>query len=349
LKNSSPVAERLRKRWAKRWAKPAAKRRRRLVAAGLLVFAFVGLHVAARRHARAFLEFSDSGALTRMPEQLTTREKLGVLVSGVSIPKPSNDVSPANFGIAHDTIEIETADGATLSVWVMPTPQQLGTVVLFHGYSQSKDSLLQAAAEFRALGYSCYVVDFRGSGDSSESYTTIGVHEARDVAAVVAELDACEPIVLYGVSMGAAAILRALAHEGVVVDAAILDAPFDRMLTTVRNRFEIMGLPASPGAELLVFWGGRRFDFNGFGHDPIEYAALVSTPTLILHGSDDPYARPPEVTAVFDALAGPKQIAEFEGVGHEQIAVVRAAQWHRHVAPFLREHARAQPSRACSH
>jgi pimeloyl-ACP methyl ester carboxylesterase len=328
--------------------KQQRKRRRRLAAVGLLVVALVAFNLVVRRHARAFLEFTHNGALTRPPEQLSTREKFDVLVSGVSIPKPSNAYSPAHLGLAHDTIEIETADGATLSVWVMPAPESSGTVVLFHGYSQSKDSLLSAAAQFRALGYSCYVVDFRGAGDSSESYTTIGVHEARDVAAVVGAIEHCDPIVLYGVSMGAAAILRALAHEGVEADAAILDAPFDRMLTTVRNRFEFMGLPAFPSAELLVFWGGRSFGFSGFEHDPVEYAALVSTPTLILHGSEDRFARPAEVTAVFDALAGAKQIATFEGIGHEQIAVVRAGEWRDQVAPFLHEHARSRSGGACS-
>jgi alpha-beta hydrolase superfamily lysophospholipase len=324
------------------------KRRRRLVAAGVLAVAFVGFNLVLRRHARAFLEFSHTGTLTRGPDELSTREKIDVLVSGVSIPKPSNAYSPAYVGWEYDTIEIETIDGATLSVWVMPAPASIGTVVLFHGYSQSKDSLLHAAAQFRALGYSSYVVDFRGSGDSSESYTTIGVHEARDVAAVVAAIERCDPIVLYGVSMGAAAILRALAHEGVEADAVILDAPFDRMLTTVRNRFEIMEIPAFPSAELLVFWGGRRFGFSGFEHDPVEYAALVSTPTLILHGSEDRFARPHEVTSIFDALVGPKKIAAFEGVGHEQIAVVRTREWHDHVVPFLDEHARSPSTRACS-
>lgn len=309
----------------------------------MLVVVLVGFNLVVRRHARAFLEFTDGGALTRRPEQLSTREKLDVLISGVRIPKPSNGYSPADVGLAYETVEIETPDGATLSVWVMPASAPKGTVVLFHGYSQSKDSLLTAAAQFQALGYSCHVVDFRGSGDSSESYTTIGVHEARDVAAVVAAIDSRDPIVLYGVSMGAAAILRALAHEGVEADAAILDAPFDRMLTTVRNRFEIMNVPAFPSAQLLVFWGGRSFDFSGFAHDPVEYAALVTTPTLILHGSEDRFARPAEVTAVFDALGGPKEIATFEGVGHEQIAVVRSGQWRDQVTAFLHEHVTHSP------
>ncbi len=308
-----------------------------------MLVAFVAINIVARRQARAFLEFEASGELTRRPEQLSAREKLRVLFTGVTIPKPENTWSPADFGLPYETIEVETEDGATLSVWVIPATQPLGTVALFHGYSQSKDGLLHAAAQFRALGWTCYVVDFRGAGDSSARYTTIGMHEARDVAAVVREIDSRSPIVLYGVSMGAAAILRALAHEGVEADAAILDAPFDRMLGTVRNRFEVMGLPASPGAELLLFWGGRRFDFDAFAHNPVEYAASVPTPTLILHGSEDLYARPAEVTAVFDALAGPKQIASFEGVGHEQLAIVQSVRWRGVVEPFLREHVYSNP------
>jgi pimeloyl-ACP methyl ester carboxylesterase len=325
--------------------KQRRNRRRLLAAASVVLLVFVGLNLVVRRHARAFLEFSPGGTLTRPPDQLSTREKLDVLVSGVSIPKPRNEHSPAVLGLAFETIEIETADGITLSTWFVPAPTPVGTVVLFHGYSQSKDSLLEAAWQFVALGYSCYVVDFRGAGDSSGNYTTIGVHEARDVAAVVAEIEACGPVVLYGVSMGAAAILRALALEGVEADAAILDAPFDRMLTTVQNRFEIMDVPAFPSAQLLVFWGGRSFGFDAFDHDPVEYAAEVSTPTLILHGSEDRFARPAEVTAVFDALAGPKQIATFEGVGHYQLAVVRPIEWRDHVTAFLRDHVRP---RVCS-
>jgi alpha-beta hydrolase superfamily lysophospholipase len=320
--------------------KQGRARRRWLAAAGVVLLGFVAFNFVVYRHARAFLEFTPGGTLTRPPDQLSTREKLEVLVSGVSIPKPTNDHSPAMFGMAYETLEIETADGVTLNTWFVPAPTPVGTVVLFHGYSQSKDSLLEATSQFVSLGYSCYVVDFRGAGDSSGHYTTIGVHEARDVAAVVAEIEACGPIVLYGVSMGAAAILRALAHEGVEADAAILDAPFDRMLTTVRNRFEIMDVPAFPSAQLLVFWGGLSFGFDAFEHDPVEYAADVSTPTLILHGSEDRFARPDEVTAVFDALAGEKQIAIFEGVDHYQLAVVRPIEWREHVEAFLHEHAR---------
>ena len=58
--------------------------------------------------------------------------------------------------------------------------------------------------------------------------------------------------------MGAASVLRSVHSCGVQPDAIIAESVFDRMLTTVRHRFELMGVPSFPCAELLVFWGGRQ-------------------------------------------------------------------------------------------
>ena len=58
---------------------------------------------------------------------------------------------------------------------------------------------------------------------------------------------------LYGISMGAAAILRAVHSCGVQPDAIIVEAVFDRMLATVGHRFEVMGLPSFPGLKCLFY------------------------------------------------------------------------------------------------
>jgi uncharacterized protein len=84
------------------------------------------------------------------------------------------------------------------------------------------------------------------------------MREAEDVAAAFAyarESWPDQPIVLYGVSMGSAAILRAVAHEDVRPAGLILEGAFDRLLTTTRHRFHAVGAPASPAAELLLLWG----------------------------------------------------------------------------------------------
>jgi hypothetical protein len=62
--------------------------------------------------------------------------------------------------------------------------------------------------------------------------------------------------------MGSAAILRAVALRGISPAALVLECPFDRLLSSVENRFAIMGLPPVPVARLLVFWGGIQHGFK---------------------------------------------------------------------------------------
>src|SRR5207237_2938162 len=127
------------------------------------------------------------------------------------------------------------------------------------------ESLLTPAAAFHEMGYAVLLVDFRGTGGSSGQETTLGVREAADVARAVDYTQhtwPARPLVLYGVSMGAAAIMRAVATEGVHPAALILESPFDRLLDTVANRFHAMGLPAFPAAGLLVFWGSLQQGYD---------------------------------------------------------------------------------------
>ena len=51
------------------------------------------------------------------------------------------------------------------------------------------------------------------------------------------------------------AILRAIAEYEVKPQRVIIEAVFDKMMSTVANRFTAMGLPAFPGTQILIFWG----------------------------------------------------------------------------------------------
>ena len=126
-------------------------------------------------------------------------------------------------------------------------------------------SMVAIAQELHQLGYSVLLVDFYGSGGSSGTTTSIGYFEALDVVASVNYArDQWHPdtIHLYGASMGGAAVLRAIAVHGVEVEAIAIESVFDTLLNTVRNRFAAMGIPSTPLAELLTFWGGQQRNFQ---------------------------------------------------------------------------------------
>lgn len=313
-------------------------RQPRTTCVGFALGTFLAINALAFIHARAMTRFSTTGRRTTAPERLSALDKAGVLLTGVTLPRPANEQLPADLGLEYETCLVRGDGGMHLETWRLPCPQPRFDVLMFHGYSACKATLLLEAAALRELGCETWLVDFRGSGGSSGDTTTLGVYEADDVATAFEFLrarDAARPVILYGRSMGAAAILRAISKNGLKPDGVVLECPFDRLVTTVGNRFSAMGLPAFPMAQLLVFWGGVQNCMNGFAHNPVEYAAEVHCPTLIMHGSRDPRVSVTEVRSVHDFLAGEKQLTLFPGAAHESYLEADRELWISTVSDFL--------------
>jgi uncharacterized protein len=296
------------------------------------------LNAIAFMQARSMTHYVASGARTDKPENLSVFEKGWILLTGVTVPRPQNTGTPTDLSLTYETHRISVHGDDHLEAWHVPSERAKWLVLMFPGYAESKSSLLPAASALHGLGWDSLLVDFRGAGGSSGSETTLGFREAEDVAHALRysrQTWSARKVVLYGVSMGSAAVLRAVSREGAEADGLILESPFDNMLNTVRNRFGAMGFPAWPGAELVVFWGGVQIGGDGFAHNPSGYARSVSAPTLLMHGEHDPRVTPEQARSVYSSLAGPKWIALFPGAGHEALVVQNRVQWQEKVEAFL--------------
>jgi alpha-beta hydrolase superfamily lysophospholipase len=275
---------------------------------------------------------------------LSRLQKATVLFEGINVPRPVGLQTPLDFGIPYVRVRIPTPSGIDLGAWHCPGDRADSPIVLlFHGYAMDKSSLLPEAAAFHSMGLACLLVDFRGSGESSGSHTTLGVHEGEDVAAAFRHARGCFPgarLVLFGQSMGSAAILRAIRKDpGVKPAAIVLESVFDSMLRTAMNRFSIMRMPAFPQAHLLVFWGGRQFGFNAFRHNPADYARAVTCPSLFLQGGGDVKARPEDARRVYDAVSSVhKEFCQFAGIGHESYVARMPEDWRQTASAFFRRH-----------
>lgn len=303
-----------------------------------LLFGLLLLNILAWMHARSMTHFVTSGNRTLTPETQSFTRKIWTLLTGVTIPKSTNTRTPEEVRLAYDTHELKDGQDSFLQAWSIRTPNPQGLVIMFHGYAACKSDLLMPAAEFHKLGYDLFLVDFHGSGGSTGQETSIGFNESRDVAQVVRyakDLWPGQRIILYGVSMGSAALLRAIAFEGVQADAVIIESPFDSLLHTVRNRFKLMGVPGFPAAELLVFWGGVQQGFNGFAHNPVDYARSVYCPVLLMHGARDTRATVEQAERIFDNLAGEKRFVVFPDVSHEILVNAQPDKWREEVSKFL--------------
>ncbi|MDB5234113.1 MAG: hypothetical protein JWR44_1106 [Hymenobacter sp.] len=332
------------------------KKRSRFRLLLLLVLAGFGLiNAVAFFHAWRFTHFSNEPGLhSPNPEQLTPGRKLWLLLTGIRNPKPQNGPKPS-FPV--ETVTIASPNGPLEAWYTTPdSGRARGTVALFHGYTSSKSHLTHEAGYFRRLGYNVLLVDQAGNGNSAGFRTTVGYREADDVAAAVRWLQDSTnnlrgspslpergpggevsrgAIILYGVSMGAVAILRAEAELGVRPSANILECPYGNMRQTAYNRFASMHVPGFPMADLLVFWGGVQNGFWAFGLNAEHYATQIHTPTLLLWGTADPRVTRAETDAIFAHLAGPKARHDFPGVGHEPYWKRYPADWEQQVLGFL--------------
>lgn len=317
------------------------KKIRRLLLRVMIVVAviFAGANVLAYRHAHAMMNYVSTGIRTTRPEGLSFSTKAKLLFKGVNVPRPEDECDPAELAMDIKVFSLDGSDDIKLEAWYCDRGSDTPLVILFHGYTAQKSDLLPEAKKFLELGASVLLVDFRGSGGSSESYTTIGMREGADVAATMRYAGknfSHSTTVLFGKSMGAAAILRAAYEETIAPDAVILEAVFDTMLSTVCNRFDLMGAPSFPAARLLVFWGGIQFGFNGFDNNPVEYAESLKCPVLFMHGANDPRAKLSEGRSVYNAVPGNhKWFKEFAGTGHQSYVAANPEQWKEAVVSFL--------------
>ena len=305
----------------------------------LAVFVFVTINAMAFMQAWSMAHYVRTTGRTRQVERLTWWEKFRAVAAGPVVVRMQNVYTPAKYGLAYETKQFQGFDGIQLSAWRIAGSPSAPAVLMFHGYGASKDTLLRAASEFHALGCETWLIDFHGSGDSGGSTTGIGYSEAEDVRAAVAAASAREygkrPMVLYGTSMGSAAILCANDRGFVHPDAVVLECPFDRFVATIGNRYDLLGVPPFPMAELVAFWCGRQGGFDALRHDPVRYARSVQCPALLFQGERDRLVGLPNGKAIAAALGDHGTYKVFPGLGHAFLCYDGQPAWRDSIRDFL--------------
>jgi hypothetical protein len=259
----------------------------------------------------------------------------------LGLTRPIDTKLPTDIGLKYTVQRVSINTNEWLDTWFIPARYSTskGTVLLFPGHKGSKSQQLLAPARiFHDLGYDALLVNFRGVGGSSGNTTTLGMREAEDVVAswnYARQNKFQQPSILYGVSMGSAAIMKAIARNKITPDATIIELPFATLLDAVRNRLKAIEFPYFPFAELVVFWGSIQHKSNGFIHNPVDYASKIQCPTLILQGKLDRWITAAEIDRISQNLKGFKQLATFPKAGHDLLITIDREYWQQSVSSFL--------------
>jgi uncharacterized protein len=236
-------------------------------------------------------------------------------------------------------IKLKTNDNLILDAWLIRVHNPKGTVALFHGHGGEKSANLSQSNFFNEMGYSTLLVDFRAHGQSQGNTCTIGYREAADVKIAYEYLqnNGEKNIILYGISLGAATITKAIADYELSPQKVILEMPFASLPATVEGKLRMAGLPSEPLGALLTFWGGAIHGFWAFNVKPKEYVKKIKCPVLLQWGKKDKGVTEMEINEIFKAIPVAKKLVVYENSGHENLYENEPVKWEGTIEDFLED------------
>jgi len=297
---------------------------------------FVLLNMVTAFHAYKFTHFYDANEVA--PKKNANKGKWDItkeILFGINAVKRPNSIQADT---SFETIQLVAEDKTNIEGWYFKTDNAVkGTVVMFHGHGGTKSGVVNEAAEFRKMGYHTFLIDFRAHGNSGGNTCTIGYDEAEEVQLAYNFIKGKgeKNMVLWGISMGAAAISKAMNDYPLQPSKIILEMPFGSILEAAEGRIKMMGLPPQPLATLITFWGGAEHGFWAFNMKPSAYATKITIPTLLQWGKNDPRVSKSETDLIYQHLPAAKKLVVYESCGHESLCKKENSKWVMTVNNFL--------------
>lgn len=307
----------------------------------VILVQFILLNISAALYAHKFTHFYNDPSVEETDQNPNIFKKTWRLFAGQRYAK---SVVPEEPGFRVDTVHLKTKKNILIDCWYSKVDSAAkGTVILFHGLSTSKSSVVAEAGEFRYLGYNIMLIDFRGHGNSDGNTSTIGYREAEEVKLAYDYIAAKgeKNIFLWGASMGAVAILKAVADYSIQPAGIIAEMPFETLRSHISGRARnigFRGFPEKPFGFLVTTWIGIQRGFNGFKFKTTNYAKKVTCPILLQWGALDRLVEKSETDNIFEALASPqKKLVVYNNIDHENFLQRDPLKWRIEVERFLTE------------
>jgi fermentation-respiration switch protein FrsA (DUF1100 family) len=246
--------------------------------------------------------------------------------------------TPAALGLVFEEVRFRTADGLSLAGWVVPHPQARGNVLFCRGHGRNRGHVAGLLPTLHGLGLNVLAFDFRGHGDSDGHTSTFGHREVNDLLAAEAYLRGRypgKPLLLVGVSLGAAVCLQALPYlpevRGVWSEGA-----FARLAVPVEHEFRLLpGWIRGPLVAAYDWLGWLDCGLWVPGVNPVEVVAGASVPVYFCHGRQDELVPCSEGEDLYRAHAGPKWHWWAENASHYNVRQRNPEEYLRGLKAFL--------------
>lgn len=249
------------------------------------------------------------GGLTAIAVPVCCIAIAGVVGWIVSHPrrKPLGD-DLEQYGLPRQDVEFLSLRGdVRLRGWHIPAANRDKRLVIFaHGYAENRTSnkpVLPLVRAFYDRGISSLLFDFRHSGESDSSVTSIGHFEMYDLLAALewGKQNGYSEIAFVGFSMGAATAIIAAAKSK-QVKAVVADSPFSDLESYLKENMHIWTkLPNIPFTYLMMKMIPRM---TGIDVRQVQPACMIQElkhiPVLLIHNKGDTYISAEHSRKIFE-------------------------------------------------
>jgi pimeloyl-ACP methyl ester carboxylesterase len=237
---------------------------------------------------------------------------------------------------ASKKISLITDDGVRIEGQVLRSPLNKKLVIIIHGYGMSHRNMINRANGLFPEIADILFLDLRNHGSSDKSHTTFGYYEALDVKAAIDHYRReYQELILWGLSMGAAASVRVVLLGG-QVDMLILEGLYDDLSNAITLQSANYYLPKYPIVSLSLFFYEYISGVNLKQMDMVaNLKKIKDIPILLVHSQADEEVPMSSYYRLRDALDEQGQLLLLEKGGHETIYDVNLFEYQKKIINLI--------------
>ena len=245
--------------------------------------------------------------------------------------------------IPFDPVTITSYDGCKLNGRYYHVKDDAPLEILFHGYrSCAFRDCSGGHVLSRKMGFNSLVVDQRAHGNSGGTTITFGIKEHKDCLCWIQyandRFGANTPIILSGLSMGAATVLMAAGLKlPNNVSCIIADSPYSAPAAIIEKVCTDLHYPAAlcrPFIHLAALLFGHFRLNDRTAKDAVRKATV---PILLIHGEDDRLVPCSMSYEIAECCASNAVVATFPEAGHGLGYLTDPLRYEQVVYDFLAE------------
>lgn len=216
-----------------------------------------------------------------------------------------------------------------------------GTALLLHGYRNCAIDMMYLGYMYHhCLGYNIMLPDLHAHGQSDGEHIRMGWLDRLDAIRWGGVADSLfrAPIVIHGISMGAATVMMLSGEDGLpsCVTHLIEDCGYTSVWDEFKSELQVrFSLPAFPLLYVSSALCDMFYDWDFFEADALSQVKRCQRPMLFIHGDSDKFVPTQMVHPLYEAHPGPKEIWLPEGVAHALSYRTYPEEYTQRVSDFL--------------